>query len=575
MPLSPAVLPWIRMQHPDIADSEQYVHISAYEAVWYALGWRSDDDPGYTGPGTGGTGGVLVGPQVGTENVTVVDGLAAISSTKVSRILMPEPVADFSIVLPLSTAKPSLEFFIVGDHFAVAAYSISFSGDGFMDALVGQEWLAHPTYRVFHVMLTPTVDGAWSGIVTPIGAKTLAGLHTTEDFATTGHIPYWDNDQRRWVVGAPPSGGGGGAVDSVNGSTGVVVLDASDVGAIDTSAKGAANGVAELDASGLVPAAQLPSYVDDVLEYAHVGLFPGTGEVGKVYISHFDGTMFRWTGTLYVEVSSTLALGDQWWTAHRGDHGADAYTHSLIGTGNPHGVTAAETGAVPSGLLDAKGDLIAASADNTPAKLAVGADYLPLRALASETTGLGYGTATVARGSYVDNSYYLMVKSNGAQSTTTIAPGANTITFWLMEVLEPITIDGLFVFVNTGSAGAKWRLGWYALNPTTGKPTGKPIFQDGEIDASTGSTYKTDAFTASSILAPGAYAGALASSSASTAYRISTGVPMDHGSLVTSTVYGSLTAAWAYSSGGLPDATGLTINQHTSSPPYVRWKVRR
>lgn len=60
---------------------------------------------------------------------------------------------------------------------------------------------------------------------------------------------------------SPPSsgGGGGGAVDSVNAQTGVVVLDAADVGAIDVGLLGAANGVAQLDATGFLDVADLPA----------------------------------------------------------------------------------------------------------------------------------------------------------------------------------------------------------------------------------------------------------------------------------------------------------------------------
>lgn len=47
---------------------------------------------------------------------------------------------------------------------------------------------------------------------------------------------------------------------------------------------GAANGIASLDAGGKVPASQLPSYVDDVLEFSGVVNFPVAGESGKIYI---------------------------------------------------------------------------------------------------------------------------------------------------------------------------------------------------------------------------------------------------------------------------------------------------
>lgn len=78
---------------------------------------------------------------------------------------------------------------------------------------------------------------------------------------------------------------------------------------IASTAKGAVNGVAELDANGLVPTSQLPSYVDDVLEYANTSAFPATGEAGKIYIALDTNKTYRWSGSEYVEISASLALG--------------------------------------------------------------------------------------------------------------------------------------------------------------------------------------------------------------------------------------------------------------------------
>jgi hypothetical protein len=72
---------------------------------------------------------------------------------------------------------------------------------------------------------------------------------------------------------------------------------------IDSSEKGAPNGVAELDGTGKVPSAQLPSYVDDVLEYADLASFPVSGETGKIYIAIDTSKAYRWTGSIYYEVS--------------------------------------------------------------------------------------------------------------------------------------------------------------------------------------------------------------------------------------------------------------------------------
>ena len=103
---------------------------------------------------------------------------------------------------------------------------------------------------------------------------------------------------------------------------------ATEVGAISTSAKGANNGVAELDANGKVPSSQLPSYVDDVLEYNSSSNFPATGETGKIYIDISDNTTYRWSGSTYVAIGSSLALGTTSSTAFRGDYGNTAYQHA-------------------------------------------------------------------------------------------------------------------------------------------------------------------------------------------------------------------------------------------------------
>ena len=105
-------------------------------------------------------------------------------------------------------------------------------------------------------------------------------------------------------------------------------MDAADVGAIPNAQKGAANGVAELDSGGKVPASQLPSYVDDVLEYATCSAFPATGETGKIYVATDTNLTYRWTGSGYTEISPSLALGETSSTAYRGDRGKIAYDHA-------------------------------------------------------------------------------------------------------------------------------------------------------------------------------------------------------------------------------------------------------
>ena len=78
---------------------------------------------------------------------------------------------------------------------------------------------------------------------------------------------------------------------------------------------------ANLSNNGKVPANQLPSYVDDVLEYGTFNTFPTTGEDGKIYVAQDTNLTYRWSGTRYVEISQSLALGETSSTAYPGDKG--------------------------------------------------------------------------------------------------------------------------------------------------------------------------------------------------------------------------------------------------------------
>ncbi len=77
-----------------------------------------------------------------------------------------------------------------------------------------------------------------------------------------------------------------------------------------TTNKGVANGYASLDGGGKVPAVQLPSYVDDVLEYATSSAFPGTGSNGVIYVADDTGKIYRWSGSGYIEISPSPGSTD-------------------------------------------------------------------------------------------------------------------------------------------------------------------------------------------------------------------------------------------------------------------------
>lgn len=118
-------------------------------------------------------------------------------------------------------------------------------------------------------------------------------------------------------------------INGVNfdGSTDITIADSTK---IPLSQKGANNGIAELDANGKVPSAQLPSYVDDVIEgYLYNGKFYKeaahtteiTGEVGKIYTDVATNLTYRWSGTKFVEISQSLSLGETSSTAYPGNKG--------------------------------------------------------------------------------------------------------------------------------------------------------------------------------------------------------------------------------------------------------------
>ena len=121
------------------------------------------------------------------------------------------------------------------------------------------------------------------------------------------------------------------------------------------------SGKADLDEHGIILASQLPSYVDDVLEYASLGGFPLTGESGKIYIAIDTNLSYRWSGSGYVEISPSLALGETSSTAYRGDRGKTAYDHAALKgseyTSGLYKITTNNEGHVTNAVAVAKSDI--------------------------------------------------------------------------------------------------------------------------------------------------------------------------------------------------------------------------
>ena len=119
---------------------------------------------------------------------------------------------------------------------------------------------------------------------------------------------------------------------------------------------GVANGIASLDGTGKVPSAQLPSYVDDVLEYTNLAALPATGETGKIYVALDTSKTYRWSGSAYVVVG---AAGDLFITY------ADAFADVVL-SGLVFPTSATLTSTMSSGVAEVIGTRVVVPAtENT------------------------------------------------------------------------------------------------------------------------------------------------------------------------------------------------------------------
>lgn len=125
----------------------------------------------------------------------------------------------------------------------------------------------------------------------------------------------------------------------------------------DKANKGAANGYAPLDAGTKIAATYLPAYVDDVLEYANLAAFPGTGTTGIIYVALDTNKTYRWSGSAYVEISPSPGSTD---AVPEGSVNL-YYTNARASAAAPVQSVASRTGAVTL----TKTDVGLANVDNT------------------------------------------------------------------------------------------------------------------------------------------------------------------------------------------------------------------
>jgi hypothetical protein len=145
----------------------------------------------------------------------------------------------------------------------------------------------------------------------------------------------------------------------------------------NTANKNQNNGYAGLDAGGKVASAQLPSYVDDVVEYANQAAFPATGETSKIYVALDNNKIYRWSGSAYVEISASPGSTDSvtegstnlYFTTQRARDSFSQSTGISISSG---AISIANTAVTPAAYtyasitVDAQGRITAASNGATP-----------------------------------------------------------------------------------------------------------------------------------------------------------------------------------------------------------------
>lgn len=191
-------------------------------------------------------------------------------------------------------------------------------------------------------------DGVTSNIQTQLNGKA-ATSHTHDD-------RYYTESETNDLLAAKANTSHTHSADNI--TSGTLALDR-----IPTITDAKIQGMSASKLTGTIPQANLPSYVDDVLEYNGQSNFPEEGESGKIYVDTSTNRTYRWGGSSYVEISSSLALGTTSSTAFRGDYGNTAYQHATAkGSAFASGlykITTNAQGHVTAATAVTKGDITA------------------------------------------------------------------------------------------------------------------------------------------------------------------------------------------------------------------------
>jgi hypothetical protein len=331
-----------------------------------------------------------------------------------------------------------------------------------------------------------------------------------------------------------------------------------------TANKGAANGYTPLYASAMFDSTYLPSYVDDVLEYANLAAFPATGAAGTIYIAVDTGDTYRWSGSIYVRISDRVAS--------TGITDSTTTGRSLL--------TAANAGAAKTVLSLTKSDVglgsvedtadaaksVASAATLTTARTIDGASF-------NGSANILTPAALLAPRTWVSGNYYY-ANSTGAVGTSAVLVN-NVVRVIPWVVTSQVSITALFAeYTVAGNAGSTFRIGIWN-DDGSGRPG--TLLLDAGTFPTDGSPAVTEVVLGSTLVVdPGLYwiGGALQNAATTQpTFRVVTSPVMPNGPLGTSLP--TIASFLSFIKTGISGAFGTITSPTLSSvgAPRIGFKV--